>query len=278
MKIIICLALMFISVIGVSQNDTIVYFSKLNKAISSKTDAQFYSEIMTDKRGNISHKHFELVENKWNNILEYKIQRKNDTSFSYYLTIDKNATYIRSFVKIDSGYYLKDYLNSRLINEGFSKTIFPEIRFGLWKHYDSSGKIKSEETYADNQLITNKYRIPDETYVKDVFTHVDKEFGYEGGVEMLLKFISENIKYPRAARDKNITGQVIIICVLMKDGSINGIDFLKRAHYLLDLEAIRVINSIPKTMWKPAEINGQKVNTLVRIPITFSITEKTVYH
>lgn len=269
---------MFISVIGVSQNDTIVYFSKLNKAISSKTDAQFYSEIMTDKRGNISHKHFELVENKWNNILEYKIQRKNDTSFSYYLTIDKNATYIRSFVKIDSGYYLKDYLNSRLINEGFSKTIFPEIRFGLWKHYDSSGKIKSEETYADNQLITNKYRIPDETYVKDVFTHVDKEFGYEGGVEMLLKFISENIKYPRAARDKNITGQVIIICVLMKDGSINGIDFLKRAHYLLDLEAIRVINSIPKTMWKPAEINGQKVNTLVRIPITFSITEKTVYH
>jgi hypothetical protein len=64
----------------------------------------------------------------------------------------------------------------------------------------------------------------------------------------------------------------------MKDGSINGIDFVQRTHYLLDLEALRVINLIPKSKWKPAEINGQKVNTPIMIPINFNITESFVRH
>lgn len=279
MKTLFTIPFIFLSTIGWSQNDTIIYYSKLNKTINSKTDASYYSEIKSDKRGNLSQKIFRFTDEEWKNVNDFSIQRENDTSFSYYSTNNKKEKYLRSFVKTDSGYYLRDYLKSQLISEGYSKTIFPDIRYGQWKIYNlSNGELISEDTYVDNQLITNRYRIPDGSYIKDVFTYVDKTYEYEGGDIMLLKYIAENTNYPESARDNNITGKVVANCVLMKDGSINGINFLRRNHYLLELEAIRVINSIPKNRWKPAEINGQKVNSIVIIPINFIITESFVRH
>jgi len=261
------------------QKDTIVYFSKLNKTVNSKTDANYYSEIKTDKRGNLSHMFFQLIDDKWDNVYKARIQKENDTSYSYFSINNKEEKYLRSFSKSDSGYYLKDFLNSQLISEGFSKTIFPEIRYGKWVQYNpSTGELTFEGIYVDNQLITNTYRVPDGSYIKDVFTYVEKKYEFEGGDEMLLKYISENLKYPEAARDNHITGRVIVSFVLMKDGSINGINFLQHTHYLLALEAIRVLNSIPKDKWKPAEINGQKVNTPIVIPINFNMAESTIEH
>jgi periplasmic protein TonB len=95
---------------------------------------------------------------------------------------------------------------------------------------------------------------------------------YKGGDSALLRFIGENTIYPQKAKDNNITGRVIVTFVLMKDGSIQGIDLYQRVHHILDLEAIRVVNSIPKDKWIPAEINGEKVNTAYLIPITFRLT------
>ena len=57
----------------------------------------------------------------------------------------------------------------------------------------------------------------------------------------------------------------------MNDGTITGIRILKNVHLLLDLEAVRVINSIPKNKWKPAEIDGRKVNFPMMIPINFAL-------
>ena len=279
MKILFSLTFIFYSIVGASQNDTIIYFSKLNREVKSSTDAQYYNEIKVDKRGNISQKLFQLKDKKWISVYESRIHKENDTSFSYYSILNKKEKNIRSFCKTDSGYYLRDYQNSRLVDEGFSKTIFPEIKGGPWKTYNpSDGRLISEGIFIDNQLITNRNWLPDGSCIKDVFTYVDKQFEYEGGEEMLLKYIAVNTNYPEAARDNNITGRVIVRFILMSDGSIKGIEFIQRANYLLEVEALRVINSIPKSNWKPAEINGQKVNTPILIPVSFNITESFVQH
>ena len=120
-------------------------------------------------------------------------------------------------------------------------------------------------------MISNKWWINDKRYITNVTTNVDKNAEYEGGNAALLKFIAENIKYPIEARDNNITGKVIVSFIVMNDGTIKGIRILKNVHILLDLEAVRVINSIPKNKWKPAEIEGEKVNFPMMIPVNFTI-------
>jgi TonB family protein len=274
MKIYLFFALIFLTISGHSQNDTTLYFSNLNKAITSKKDASIYYELKKEKRGNFTLHTFQMINKKWQRKKVTIIQKESDSSYTTYTKGTKKQQFTRFYLKTDSGYQIRDFLNNILIDEGISQTIFPTIRNGLWKQYNhTDGKLKTESIYSDNQLITNKVCIPDGTYINDVFIFVDKYPVYEGGNKELLKFISQNIKYPQLAKDRNISGKVIITFILMKDGSIRGIDFLQRLHSMLELEAIRGINLIPKNKWTPAEIDGQKVNIHMMIPITFNLSQ-----
>jgi TonB family protein len=272
MKINFIIALLFCTLIGHSQSDTIVYFTKLNKTTGSKKDAIYYSELMQGKKGLIVFKEYALKESKWTTVYEANVQRVTDSSYSYNQIQNKKQIYIRYYSKKDSGYLVRDYLNNKLISEGLSRLIFPLIREGHWKQYSQvDGKLKNESEYIDNKLISNIYYVPGGSYIYNVFTYVDKNPEYEGGDYELLKFIGENTIYPDKAKENNITGRVIISFILMADGSIQGLDFLQRVDILLDAEALRVVSSIPKNKWKPAEIDSKKVNMPMVLPITFSI-------
>jgi TonB family protein len=257
---------------GLAQNDTVIYYSKLFQAGVPKNEAFYYSELMKEKKGNYILKEFALDDNKWKKVYEGNMNKETDSTYSFYQISNKKQIYIRSITKRDSGFYIRDYLNSRLDEEGLSKTIFPLIKNGHWKHYNSvDGKLLIEAEYKDNQLITNKYWNPDGTHINDVFSYVDKYPEYEGGDYELLNFVAQNTKYPEKAKDNNIAGKVILSFVVMNDGTIQGIRFLQRVNFLLDIEALRVVYSIPPNKWKPAEIGNKKVNMPVMIPITFSL-------
>ncbi|MCL2436170.1 MAG: M56 family metallopeptidase [Lentimicrobiaceae bacterium] len=90
-----------------------------------------------------------------------------------------------------------------------------------------------------------------------------------GGMETMYKFLQGNLKYPQSARDKGITGQIIIEFVVEKDGSINDVKVIKGVDPELDAEAVRVIKMMPK--WNPGMQDGQPVRTFYQIPIRFSI-------
>lgn len=229
------------------------------------------SEIKKEKKGNYTLREFALNDNKWVRVNEEVVNKETDSTYSFFQISNKKRIFIRSFTKRDSGFYIRDYLNSQLNGEGLSKTIFPLIKNGPWKLYNSiDGKILIEAEYKDNQLITNTYWNPDGTYINDVFSYVDKNPEYEGGDYELLNYVAQNTRYPKEAKKNNITGRVIISFVVMKDGSIQGIRFLQRVNPLLDIEALRVVNSIP-SKWKPAEIGNKKVNVPVMIPINFTL-------
>jgi TonB family protein len=103
-----------------------------------------------------------------------------------------------------------------------------------------------------------------------VFTLVDKVPEYEGGSNDLLRYINENTDYPMEAKIKNISGRVIVSFIIMKDGTICGFEVIKKVHNLLDMEALDVVKSLPEK-WKPAEINGEKVNSIASVPVTFTL-------
>ena len=92
---------------------------------------------------------------------------------------------------------------------------------------------------------------------------------FPGGTEQLIKFLSENIKYPVECEKQGIQGRVVLLIVIDKDGSVTDIKVAKSVHPLLDAEAVRVASSMPH--WQPATKDGQPVRIRYSLPITFSL-------
>jgi Gram-negative bacterial TonB protein C-terminal len=254
------------------QNDTIFYFSRLAKVVGTKDSASYSSELTRDKKAKLILKENRLFDNKWINYDSYAIQKVNDTAYNFISAKKGSKAILRTYTRKNNGFYVREYTNSVLSSEGLSKTIFPLIYEGYWKDYRQfNGKVMKESIYKDNQLISNKYWALDGTCINDVFICADKDPTYQEGESELLKFIAKNLRYPVSARDRNISGKVILMFVLTKEGNIRGIDFLTHVDPQIDLEALRVINLIPPDKWQPAEINNKKVNFFYAIPINFEL-------
>lgn len=108
-----------------------------------------------------------------------------------------------------------------------------------------------------------------------VYTSVDVTPEFRGGNEALYKYLSDNIKYPKEAKEKNIHGKAIIQFIVTKDGSIDSV-VIKRdvAGSGFGEEAKRVIASMPA--WKPGLQNGEPVNVYYTLPVTFAMDSSEI--
>lgn len=109
----------------------------------------------------------------------------------------------------------------------------------------------------------------------NVFEVVEKmpEFP-NGGMPGLMKYLSDNIRYPEAAHKAGTQGRVTVQFVVGKDGSIGNVGILRGVDPNLDAEAIRVISSMPK--WKPGTQKGEPVNVKYTVPVMFRLTPEPV--
>ena len=92
---------------------------------------------------------------------------------------------------------------------------------------------------------------------------------FPGGTEQLIKYLSDNVRYPAECEKQGIQGRVVLLIVIDKDGSVTDIKVAKSVHPLLDAEAVRVASSMPH--WQPATKDGQPVRIRYSLPITFSL-------
>ena len=104
----------------------------------------------------------------------------------------------------------------------------------------------------------------------EVFQVVEEMPEFPGGMGECMKFIGKNIKYPAEAIEKGIQGRVIIQMVVTKEGDIAEAKVVRSIDPLLDAEALRVINSMPK--WKPGKQKGEAVNVKYTIPVMFRLS------
>ena len=84
-----------------------------------------------------------------------------------------------------------------------------------------------------------------------------------------MNYLSKSIKYPAEAIDKKIQGRVIVQFVVKEDGSISETKVVRGIDPLLDKEALRVTNSMPK--WNPGKQDGKAVSVKYTIPISFKL-------
>lgn len=92
---------------------------------------------------------------------------------------------------------------------------------------------------------------------------------YPGGIPALLKFISDNLKYPEDALQNNIQGKVFIKFVVNRDGSVDRIEVIKGVDPSLDKAAMEVINLLPD--FRPGRQNGIPVPVWFTMPVVFVI-------
>lgn len=105
----------------------------------------------------------------------------------------------------------------------------------------------------------------------EVFVVVEKQPEFPGGNPAMMKFLGDNIKYPVEAQDKGIQGRIITNFVVEKDGSLSDVKVVRGVDPLLDAEAIRVIQSMPK--WKPGTQKGQVVRVRFTLPVVFRLQQ-----
>lgn len=102
-----------------------------------------------------------------------------------------------------------------------------------------------------------------------VFQVVEQMPEFPGGMKALMKFLSDNIRYPSVAQDNGIQGRVMLDFVVNKDGSIVDVHVLKGVDTSLDNEAVRVVKSMPK--WRPGRQRGKAVRVKYVLPVVFRL-------
>jgi protein TonB len=102
---------------------------------------------------------------------------------------------------------------------------------------------------------------------------VAKKAEFIGGNEEMIKFLSENVKYPEdvlQANEKgaNIHGRVYVKFVVEKDGSISDVEVVRSVHPSLDAESVRVVK-LMSGKWTPATERGKPVRSKFTLPFVF---------
>ena len=109
----------------------------------------------------------------------------------------------------------------------------------------------------------------EEVKEEEIFTVVENEPEFPGGMEALYKYLAQNIKYPQLARENGITGKVYVTFVVEKDGSIANPKILRDIGGGCGAEAIRVVKAMPK--WSPGKQRGKAVRVQFNLPVNFNL-------
>lgn len=92
---------------------------------------------------------------------------------------------------------------------------------------------------------------------------------FPGGWVELMKWLTENLKYPPQAQRQKKQGKVVVSFIVNKDGTLADIKLAKSVDPLLDREALRVVRMMPN--WKPGMERGKPCRSMVVVPVVFKL-------
>lgn len=107
---------------------------------------------------------------------------------------------------------------------------------------------------------------------EEVFITADEPPVFPGGVEAMMKYLNDSIVYPAKAKEKGISGTVVLQLTIARTGKITGIRVAYSVDSTLDAEAVRVVSKMPN--WQPAKQNGKNVAVYFSLPVRFALDSK----
>jgi TonB family protein len=133
----------------------------------------------------------------------------------------------------------------------------------------SSATIDNYSAKLRPAVANDEVSDPPQTDKGKVFTAVEKEPSFPGGVKKFAAYLGHNIKYPALMKQKKVEGKVFLSFVVEKDGSLSNIKVVRDIGYGAGDEAKRVLSLSPK--WEPGIEKGKKVRVAYTIPISFTL-------
>ena len=108
----------------------------------------------------------------------------------------------------------------------------------------------------------------DEEDWNKVFTKVEMESEYPGGMPAWARYLNRNLRFSQEALDNGVQGTVVVQFIVDKDGNVSDVEAVSgpMEHRA---EAVRVIKKSGK--WTPAIQNGHQVKSYKKQPIVFRL-------
>jgi protein TonB len=145
-------------------------------------------------------------------------------------------------------------------------------------------EVPDEEEIEDEIEVDLDVEITEETVIEEVvfeepveeeetdeiFTIVEQQPGFKGGIAAFYAYVGKKMKYPSQARRMGIEGKVFVQFVVGKDGSISDVRIMRGIGAGCDQEAVRVIQNSPA--WTPGKQRGKPVRVRMVLPITFKLS------
>ena len=193
-----------------------------------------------------------------------------------------NKDYLRLLYRQTTGFgygHITNKFNSINIKKRIVMMNKTKSRFGAWKMLAALpvaallmmvGCKPAPAEVADSLATQEEVAVSADNTIGDALIDpVEDEPQFPGGMEALMKYLSENIKYPEQAKKENIQGRVYVTFVVEKDGSITDAKVLRSIGGGCDEEALRVVNAMPK--WEPGKLQGTPVRVQFNLPIVFKL-------
>lgn len=89
-----------------------------------------------------------------------------------------------------------------------------------------------------------------------------------GGIDRFRDWVQKRTTYPEAAIEKKIRGKVVLTFIVETDGSVSNVNVVQGVDPLLDVEAVKAIQSSPR--WTPGHQRGKPVRVRYIIPLNFA--------
>lgn len=133
--------------------------------------------------------------------------------------------------------------------------------------YNYIESAPAHEKAADNPDAVKSPEVSDGN--AEIFYEVEVIPEYPGGINALMKFLSENIRYPENAKNANIQGRVVIQFVVSANGKVTDPHVLRGVSHELDAEALRVVQLLPD--FTPGYVDGKPVACHFTLPVNFKL-------
>ena len=125
--------------------------------------------------------------------------------------------------------------------------------------------------FAEDVEIIQTVAVEEENIEDDQpFVKVEQMPSFMGGDLMTFRnWVQSKVRYPQIAQENNISGRVLLMFVIERDGTLTNIQVLQTPDSSLSDEAIRILKTSPK--WTPGKQRNQSVRVKYTLPIDFRI-------
>jgi antitoxin component YwqK of YwqJK toxin-antitoxin module len=142
-------------------------------------------------------------------------------------------------------------------------TLKDGLKDGIWIGKDDGFQLSFTENYENGMLISGVSK--DANGIERNYTQLEERPTVKRGIHHFYKFVAENFKIKN---NIPLKGNLLVTFTITEDGSLSNIHIFKGIHFLIDKEAIRVLQSYPS--WNPGKYRGVNTRAQHNLPIAIS--------